>query len=111
LRKALFGDVQLRHDLDPRSNRIAELHGRAHDVVENPVDAVANPELLLVRLDVNIAGALLNRRHQHDVDQANDRCLLSLFRQRLGADFLELVENFDIPGFFESLEFFKTFGR
>src|SRR3982750_4549741 len=49
---ALFGGVQLGHDLDARGDRVAELHRRRHHVVENPVDAEPPPELLLVRLDV-----------------------------------------------------------
>src|SRR5262249_174443 len=109
--QALFSDVKLRHDLDSRGNGIAELHGRAHDVVKDAVDAVADSQLLLVGLDVNIAGALLYPRHHDAVGQPNAWRFLPPFRQRLGADFLELLENLDVPGFFERLELFKTFGR
>ncbi len=42
LRQALLGDVELRHDLDARGDRVAELHRRRHDVVEDAVDAVAD---------------------------------------------------------------------
>ena len=69
-------------------DRVAELHRRAHDVVENPVDAVPDAQLLLVRLDVDVARALLNRRHQHDVHQPDDRRFLALLGERLGADLL-----------------------
>ena len=98
LRQALLGDVELRHDLDARRDRVAELHRRAHDVVENAVDAVADAQLLLVRLDVDVARALLNRRHQHDVDQPHDRRLFALLGERLGADLLQLLEHLDVVG-------------
>ena len=61
-------------------DRVAILHRRRHDVVEDAVDAVADAQLLLVRLDVDVAGALLNRRHQHDVDEPDDRRLFALLR-------------------------------
>ena len=72
--------------------------GGAHDVVEDAVDAVPDAELLLVRLDVDVARALLNRRHQHDVHQLDDRRLLALLGERLGADLLELLEHLDVVG-------------
>src|SRR6185295_10562045 len=65
---------------------------------EDPVDAVADAELLLVRLDVNVAGALLDRGHQHDVHEPDDRRVLALPGQRLGADLLKLLEYFDVVG-------------
>ena len=60
LRKTLLGDVQLGHDLDAGRDRVAELHRRLHHVVEDAVDAEPDPELLLVRLDVDVARPLLN---------------------------------------------------
>ena len=101
LRQPLLGDVELRHDLDARGDRIAELHRRLHDVVENAVDAVADAQLLLVRLDVDVAGALLDRRHQDDVHQLDDRRFLALLGERLGADLLELLEDLDVVGVVE----------
>ena len=77
-------------------DRVAELHRRAHDVVEDPVDAVADAQLLLVRLDVDVARALLNGRHQHDVHQPDDRRVLALLGERVGADLLQLLEDLDV---------------
>ena len=96
LRQPLLGDVELRHDLDARDDRVAELHRRRHDVVEDAVDAVADAQLLLVRLDVDVARALLDRRHQHDVDEPHDRRFFALLGERLGADLLQLLENLDV---------------
>jgi hypothetical protein len=98
LRQALLRDVELRHDLDARRDRIAELHRRLHDVVEQTVDAVADAQFLLVGLDVDVAGALLDRRHQDDVHELDDRRFLALLGERLGADLLELVEDLDVAG-------------
>ena len=82
LRQPLLGDVELRHDLDARGDRVAELHRRRHDVVEDAVDAEPDAELLLVRLDVDVARPLLDRRHQHQVDQADDRRFAALLLER-----------------------------
>ena len=107
LRQPLLGDVQLGHDLDARGDRVAELHRRLHDVVENAVDAVADAQLLLVGLDVDVARALLNRRHQDDVDQLDDRRFLALLGERLGADLFELLEDLDVAGVGERRHVFE----
>ncbi len=98
LRQPLLRDVELRHDLDARRDRIAHLHRRRHDVVEDAVDAVADAEFLLVGLDVDVARALLNGRHQDDVDELDDRRLAPLFLERLGADLLHVREDLDVLG-------------
>src|SRR5581483_9529791 len=48
--------------------------------------------------DVNVAGALLNRRHQDDVDQPDDRRILALFGEGFRADLLHLLEDFHVVG-------------
>ena len=96
LRQPLLGDVELRHDLDARGDRVAHLHRRRHDVVEDAVHAVPDAEFLFVRLDVNVARALLDGRHQHDVHELDDRRFAALPLQRLGADLLHVLEDFDI---------------
>ena len=45
-------------------------------LVQLAVDAVADDDLLLARLDVDIAGALLDRVEQQRVDPADDRRLV-----------------------------------
>ena len=96
LRQALLGDVELRHDLDARRDRVAELHRRRHHVVEDAVDAEPDAELLLVRLDVDVARALLDRRHQHQVHEPDDRRFAALPLERRDVDLLELLEHLDV---------------
>ena len=98
LRQPLLGDVELRHDLDARGDRVAHLHRRGHDVVEDAVDAVPDAEFLFVRLDVDVARALLNGRHQHDVHELDDRRFAALLLERLGADLLHVLEDLDVVG-------------
>ena len=55
---------------------VHELRGaRARDV-ELAVDAVADDDLLLLRLDVDVARALLHRLEEERVDPADDRRLV-----------------------------------
>jgi hypothetical protein len=76
LRQPLLGDVQPRHDLHARDDRRHELARRAPRLVQLAVDAVADEDFLLARLDVNIAGPLLDRVEQQRVDPADDRGLV-----------------------------------
>ena len=96
LREPLLGDVELRHDLQPRRDRVAELHRRRHDVVQDAVDAEAHAEFLLVRLDVNVARTLLNRRHQHEVHQPDDWRFTALLFERGDVDLVQLLEHLDV---------------
>src|SRR5205085_9050170 len=48
LRQTLLGDVELRHDLDARDERVAESHRRVHYVVGEAVNAEGDRDLLLV---------------------------------------------------------------
>ena len=55
LRHPPLGDVELRQDLDARGERRLHLERRLHHFQQRAVDAVANPDLVLERLDVNVA--------------------------------------------------------
>ena len=57
LGNAALGDIQLGHDLQPADDGVLQLDRRLHDLVQHAVDAVADPHVLLVGLDVDVAGA------------------------------------------------------
>jgi len=85
-------DMILRRDAIASRN----FNRRVHDVVEHSVDAEADPVVLLVRLDVDVARALRDGRHQEHVDQPDDRRLFALLGQRLHADLVQVLEHFDV---------------
>ena len=72
LRQAPFGDIQLGHELEAADDGGLELARRRFLIEEHAVHAEAHAEFLLERLDVNIAGALLDGLGDHGVDQADD---------------------------------------
>ncbi len=76
LGQPLLGDVQPRHDLHARDDRGHELPRRLARLVEHAVDPVADLHLLLARLDVDVAGPLLDRVEHQRVDPADDRRLV-----------------------------------
>ena len=74
LRDALLGDVELRHDLDARNDRaVVPLVDRVHRLVEDAVDAVLDDDDVLLRLDVDVRGAALDRVEDDRVDELDDR--------------------------------------
>ena len=75
LRQAALGDVELRHDLDARDDRGLQPARRRLDVVQHAVDAVADLELVLERLDVDVGRALLDGAVDEHVHQPDDRRL------------------------------------
>ena len=77
LRHALLGDVELGHDLETRGDGALHLERRRHHLVEHAVDAVAHAELLLERLDVDIARPLVHRVRDERVDELDDRRVLA----------------------------------
>ena len=76
LRHAFLGDVHLADHLHAADDRRMHAGRRLHQVAQHAVDAVPHARALLVRLDVNIAGAVLDRREQRDVDEIDDRAAL-----------------------------------
>ena len=74
LRHALLGDVELRHDLDARNDRaVVPLVDRVHRLVEHAVDPVLDDDDVLLRLDVDVRGAALDRVEDDRVDELDDR--------------------------------------
>ena len=72
LREALLGDVERALDLDAADDAVHEGARRAARDVELAVDPVADDDLLLLRLDVDVARALLHRLQEERVDPADD---------------------------------------
>ncbi len=70
--------LRLLRDLDARNDRRLEaldLRGHRH-FLQQAVDAVADAQLVLERLDVNVRRAQRNRVAEHLVDEADDRRVL-----------------------------------
>ena len=97
LRHAALGDVELRHDLEARDQRRLELHRRLHDFLQRAVDAVADADVVLEALEVDVRRAALHRIREDGVDQLDDRRVLHLRLERGRGDVLFLLlEDLDV---------------
>ena len=94
LRQALLGDVEPRHDLDARDDQRRHRALGLQHLAQHAVDAEADHESVLERLDVDVGGVLLDRLRQQRVDQADDRRLVLALEQvgRLGHVLREVGE-------------------
>ena len=61
LRDAALGDVDVGHDLQAADHAGLDALGRAHHLVQHAVDAVADAQVVLGRLDVDVRRAVLHR--------------------------------------------------
>ena len=76
LREPLLGDVEAAHDLDAaRDRRLEPLRGADH-LAQHAVDPVADRDVLLLRVDVDVARALLHRAEHERVHEPDDRRLV-----------------------------------
>jgi hypothetical protein len=66
------GDVELGHDLQSRADGGRERERRAERVDQHAVDAEADDELVLHRVDVDVAGATAEGLEEDHVDEADD---------------------------------------
>ena len=73
LRQAAFGDVEAGEDLDARDQRLRQDAGRRRHGAQQAVDAHAHHEPGAERLDVDVAGAQLDRALEQIVDRAHHR--------------------------------------
>ena len=64
--------------------------------VQLAVDAEADPHVLLVRLDVDVARALLNGRQHQRVDQLDDRRFAALLLERRRVDLLGVGDDLEV---------------
>jgi hypothetical protein len=75
LRPAFVGDVEAGHDLEPREQLQVQLDRDLAPDLEPPVDAHADHDLVALRLDVDVARALLER----DLEALINHVLYRLF--------------------------------
>ena len=74
-----LADVQRRHDLDARCHCRCDVAGQFQRLVKRSIDAEPDTDLPFRRLDVDVAGPLLDRRVDDVIDQPNDRTLTGQF--------------------------------
>ena len=61
LGKAPLGDVHVGHHLNPRNNGQGEMNRRRCHFIKRAIDPVADPEVFLKGLEVNVGGLFLDR--------------------------------------------------
>ena len=83
LRQAALGDVEVGHDLDARDHRGRQAPRRRFDFVQHAVDAVADDQPILERLDVNVGRAHFERIGDEQRHEADHR--------RFGREVLQLL--------------------
>ena len=92
LRQPSLGDIQSRHQLESRHDRRPHRERRCIPSFQNAVDAKAHLEVVLERLQMNVAGPLFEGFRDHGVHVSNHGSLgghvaqlLDVVSARLGA--------------------------
>jgi hypothetical protein len=70
---AALGDVDVGHDLEPGDHTGLDAAGRAHHLVQHAVDAEPDAQVGLVRLHVDVGGAIADGLVHQQVDELDDR--------------------------------------
>ena len=83
MREPPLGNVHFGHNLEARQDGVLEVLGDLLLGVEQPVDSVANHELLFQGLEVNVAAAHSVAVEDEVVDLANDRRLVLVVEEVL----------------------------
>src|SRR5262249_52029796 len=73
LRQALLGDVETRHVFDTRDHQRRHGAARLQYLAQHAIDAEANHQAVLERLDVDVGGVFLDRLGENGIDQPDDR--------------------------------------
>ena len=73
LRAAPLDDVHVGHDLDAADERRAHRAGQVEHVVQRAVDAEPDPHPVVLRLDVDVGGAVAQRLGDDLLDDLDDR--------------------------------------
>ena len=100
LGKALLGDVQVAHDLDPRDDPGDHPLRDARRLVQHAVDPEAHAHVALVGLEVDVGGALGDRLAEDAVDELDDGGVLGRLAQ---LDQLRLVDALLLLGLVDRL--------
>ena len=95
LREPALGDVEVGHDLETREDRRLEPLGRRQHLVQYAIHPEPDAEDLLVRLEVDVGGALLDRVDEHHVHELDDRRFVGRLLQ---------LEDVDLGAFFAVLD-------
>ena len=93
LRQPPLRNIKVRHDLKSRNQGVLEPKRRVHDLMEYPVHPKPYAEDLLVRLNVDIAGATLGCIGQNSVDQRDHRSLVGGLLKFLQVDIFLVADN------------------
>ena len=86
LRQPALGDVEVRHDLDAGGDGEGQVARRRDHFVEHAVGLDADAELVFERLEVQVAGVLLDRHQEHHVEQLAHRCAVGQRRDVVEID-------------------------
>ena len=81
LGQSLFGNIQVGHDLQPRDQRGVQRAVCLHDFAQRAVDTEAHAGVALVRLDMDIAGAIAGGLRQERIEHADDGRVVGSFQQ------------------------------
>src|SRR5450759_1254428 len=87
LRQAFFGNVQTRHELDPLHQGGGDLDVGFGLQLQHAIDAEANLQQTLLRLDMDVGRVHLGRILEHGLQQFDDRRIL---RARLNIERTEI---------------------
>ena len=83
----VFGNVELRHDLDARDDRLVPVsRDRWHGIVQYTIDAAFDGDFVAAGLDVDVAGPAFEGVEDRCVDQAYDGADVRVARQLLDRD-------------------------
>ena len=84
LRQTPLRDVELGHDLDSRYHQRRDRALGLQHLAQHAVDAETDDQAVLVGLDMDVRGVLLDRLRQQGIDQPDDRRLVVAFEQVRG---------------------------
>ena len=73
LRHPALGDIKIGHHLNPRRDGERQMSRRGYQLIKYPIGLDTNTELVLERLEMQVAGMVLDCHQQHHVQQLANR--------------------------------------